>query len=383
MASQSFLVISYSIPNRAAGTPVVIRKLLENFGSDEVVLIGRPTLKREQVKGGRFHYPTLTIPTPPVGFRGEKIWRFLSMFLGIVVGLIAYFRYRPGAILAFYRDESSLFTGYLLHKVTKLPLFTYFCDIYLENYSRGFYRSLAEWLQPKVFRDSQKVIVLTEAMQEYFKEKYTIDSIVIPHCNNLTFNIEKDRIRPTDVCNIGYLGGINVDRVNSLQALCGAISRNSRFFINYFTPTSPEYIRSKGLHIENSSIAFIADDGELIKRLALQDILFLPLSLPPEKRERDAQVLTGFPTKVIEYLLCRVPILVHGDANVFAARFMKERKCGYVVEKDQDLITALHNLNKDEELRSQILAGIDETLSYFDGKKIADSLRGIIFRREA
>jgi len=383
MSNQPFLVISYAIPDRASGTPVVIRKFLENFRSDEVVLIGRPTLKKERIANVNIHYPTMTIPTPPVGFRGEKLWRFLSIFLGSITGLIAIMRYRPKAILAFYRDESSLLTGYWLHKLTGLPLYSYFCDVYLENFPEGLYGKLAAWLQPRVFHESKKVIVLTEAMKDYFEHKYQIDTIVLPHCNNKKVVIFKREITNEDTCRIGYLGSINIDRIQSLQLLCQAINGNQKYQLTYFSATSKEIFQKLGLKIENSSIEFIPDDEQLLKHLSSCDILFLPLAASQERRDREAQVSTGFPTKVIEYLLCQLPILVHSGNNTFGAQFMEDRQCGYnVYGGSEDMLSALNILSSNLELRKQLIINSMSALLYFNGPSIAQKFRELISQKE-
>lgn len=379
MTNKPFLVVSYSIPDRLSGTPVVIRKFLENFSKEEVVLIGRPTLRKNRLQNNSFHYPILTIPTPPVDFYGERLWRFLSCFIGVITGLIAIILYKPKAILAFYRDESSLFIGYWLHKMTRLPLYTYFCDIYLENYPKGFYGKLAAWLQPRVFHESKKVIVLTEAMKDYYKQNYQIDAMVLPHCNNLSVpEIPQKKIRE-NMCLIGYLGSINIDRVQSLRLLCQAIQGNSHYHLTYFSPTSAEYIQHQELNIENSSIEFIRDNEKLVEKLSSCDILFLPLTISQGRHERVAQVATGFPTKVIEYLLCQVPILVHCDENSFVSKFFEENKCGYIVYGGTiELLSALNILNNDPGLRKNLLENSVNTLSYFDGKSISNSFRNLL-----
>jgi len=380
MKRKPFLVVSYAIPNRATGTPVVIRKFLENFSSDQVVLIGRPTQKKERIKNSNFHYPTYLIPTPPVGFRGEKLWRFISIFLGTIVGLFAILVHKPTAILAFYRDESSLLTGYILHKLTQLPLYSYFLDIYLENFKRGYYRKLAAWLQPRVFRDSEKVIVLTEAMKEYFLQEYGLDALVLPHCKNDPIPA-LGKIKPIQgVCKIGYLGGINIDRVKSLQVLTRAIQGNHHYQLNYFTPVPKEKIQEMGLFIKNSCVKFIPDNEQLMKELCECDILFLPLALTNDRQEREIQVKTGFPTKAIEYLSCQVPMLLHSDKGSFCSDFFEEYQCAYILynKKDEEMLDALKHLCSDSDLRKKILSNSIRALSYFSGEMIANSFRNLI-----
>lgn len=375
MNNARFLVVSYSKPERASGTPVVIRKFLENFSGDEVVLIGRPVLENERVRGIKFHYPVITIPTPPVGFRGERIWRLLSTVVGLYVGLMALRRQNAKAILAFYRDESSLLTGYLLHKITNLPFFAYFCDLYLENYQTGYQGLLARWLQPRVFQSATKVLVLTESIKDYYLEEYGIDAEVLPHCNNLP------QINPIPTpgvgskFRIGYLGTVNEDRASSLRMLCEHLRGKDQYHLSYFSPTPPDYLSQLGLLIDNSDVKFIPTDDLLLKELCTCDLLFLPLSAPKDD-VRELQMLTGFPTKAIEYLLCRKPILVHTCMHYFAAQFFTNYECGYVIDGDPDEIgQAIENIAHDDDLKKRLTENTQKAISYFDGKRIADNFR--------
>ena len=380
MNKNPFLVVSYAVPDRSSGTPVVIRKFLENFDKDECVLIGRPTLKKERIQGVKFKYPIMKIPIPPVGFRGEALWRLLSSLLGVIIGMIAIYYYKPKAILAFYRDESSLLTGYWLHKITSLPLYSYFCDIYLENYPGGRYRQLAAWLQPRIFHDSKKVIVLTEAMRDYYSLKYKIDTVVLPHCNNIRVLERSKEINNSEVCKIGYLGSVNIDRIQSLQKLCQAIKDNHSYHLSYFSSTSKEYIQQQNLSIENSSIEFIPNDEKLLQALSSCDILFLPLTISQERTERDAQVSTGFPTKVIEYLLCQKPILVHSKPDYFTAQFFVKNQCGLVIEGGKkELFNGLEKIRGDSKLGVTLSNNSFEIISsYFDGNLIANKFRKLL-----
>jgi glycosyltransferase involved in cell wall biosynthesis len=377
MPIKPFLVVSYSIPNRTSGTSVVIRKFMENFQKDEVVLIGRPAKKNDRISNYLFHYPTYTIPTPPVGSRGERLWRFISIIVGICVGIYAIRAHKPKLILAFYRDESSLLTGYLLHKISGLPLYSYFCDLYLENYPKGIYGKLAAWLQPRIFSNSQKVIVLTEAMKDYYQEKYRINAFVLPHCNNQLIQKNPIDANWTSPVRIGYLGNINVDRIPSLKILCEAINKNDQYFLTYFSSSSEGYLTQQGLKIPNSEIIFIASDELLLAELSKCDVLFLPVIISSQHQEREAQTLTGFPTKAIEYFICQKPILVHSKPDYFSARFFIKNHCGLVVDGEaKDLYEALEQLRRDPELRGRLVDGAFSVLStYFNGQIIAENFR--------
>jgi|GEM_PF-6265898 len=372
---QSILVVSYSIPNRTSGTPVVVRKFLENFRKDEVVLIGRPAGKNDKISNYSFHYAIYKIPTPPVATRGERLWRFLSILAGMPLGLYAIKTHKPKLILTFYRDESSLLTGYLLHKITGLPFYSYFCDIYQEITPKGIYGKLAAWLQPRVLSHSKKVFVLTEAMRDYYKQKYELDAFVLPHCNNL--QIQKSFESPqSSPIKIGYLGSIGIDRIPSLRQLCEAINQNSRYFLTYFSSYSEAHLIQHGLKIPNSKIVFIASDELLIDELSKCDVFFLPVN-SSEHQERSPQFITGFPTKAIDYFVCQKPILVHSKPNFFAARFFQSYRCGLVVDGGKDSIyAALEKLLNDSELRAELVGNAFSVLTtYFNGSVVAEKFR--------
>ena len=372
------LVVSYSLPIRATGTPVVIRNFLENFKSDEIVLIGRPVKMNEKISNYHVNYPIYVIPTPPVGTRMEKFWRLLSLICGLFLGIYAIKKHKITNILTFYRDYSSLMTGYLLHKITKIPFSSYFCDLYSENYPIGFYSNLAKWLQPRIFRCSFKVFVLTEAMQEYYKETYNLQTTVLPHCVN---NFPKQKIILDDYKSpfrIGYLGDINIDRIFSIKLLCEAILNNEDYELIYFTPKSDEFLIKENLLIPNSKRIYISNNEILLRELNSCDVLFLPVMQSQDHFERNPQVMTGFPTKTIEYLFASKPILIHGKKEYFISKFSERYKFSLIVEGGvKELFSALETLKNDYMLRENLAYNTYKALKYFDGVRISN-----LFRKE-
>jgi len=375
-SGSKMLIVSYSLPNRASGTPVVIRKFLENFNKDEIVLIGRPVLKNEEVKGLKLKYRTYTIPTLPVGFRGERLWRTLSVFVGIFIGLYAIKKHKLNTILTFYRDQSSLLTGYLLFKLTGLPFYAYFCDLYLENYPHGIENILAKWLQPRVFKNAAIVFVLTEGIKEYYQKEYQLRTIVLPHCNNQKPEAKVDFSQQSDPVKIGYLGGINIDRIASLKILCEAVREDDNFEIIYFTPSPKSILEKEGLLITNSKMLFVPNDFELVKQLSKCDILFLPIKNNTNNSAREYQAITGFPTKTIEYLLSQKPILVHSDRDHFVSKIFDEFHCGLVTAGGSNEIKSLLlQINSDNSLRHELAKNSLIALEYFDGQNVSDEFR--------
>ena len=366
------LVVSYALPFRNTGTPVVVRTFLENFNNDEVVLMGRPVKKKERVLDYRPHYPMYLIPTPPVEARGEKLWRFLSVILGTILGLYLVLKFKPTEILAFYRDESSLLTGYIVNRITGVPLYSYFCDLYIENYSKGWYGILAKWLQPKIFEHSNRIFVLTEGIKEYYLQRYGIQSEVIPHCINEPIEHKPVSTNLTLPLKIGYLGSINIDRTSSLRLLSTAIENNEKYQLQYYTSTPEGVLREAGLLIPNSIVKHIPDDAQLKEEIEKCDILFLPQTITKKEDPRWFQLLTGLPTKTLKYLISGKPILVHSHLEYFLTKFIREYHCGYVIQAGKaEILLALEQLSSDDNLRKKLSEGCVNACKYFTGSLVA------------
>src|SRR5438093_5101491 len=116
------MVVAQALPFQSSGTSILLRRLLENFGGDEIVLLARNPNPHLRLDSGPLHYPAVTIASVRAGVRGDRYWRFLSLVPGIIAGIRAVRRHRPVAILAVFPDEIALLTGYILHRLTRLPL---------------------------------------------------------------------------------------------------------------------------------------------------------------------------------------------------------------------------------------------------------------------
>ena len=193
---------------------------------------------------------------------------------------------------------------------------------------------------------------------------------MLPHCNNRQPLERVRKLASNAVCKIGYLGNVNIDRVRSLQILCSAIRDNPFYQLTYFTASSFEYLQQQGLVINNSSVEYISDDEQLLEELSSCDILFLPLALP-HGIDRRIQVQTGFPTKVIEYLLSQVPILCHSDGGTFAEKFIINHNIGKVVSGGKyELFQGLKSICHNMAFREQVIENSRKTLSYFYGENV-------------
>lgn len=373
------MVVAYSLPFESAGTSIVLRRLLENFASDEVVLLARNPNPHLQLESHPLHYPTVRIPALPSGMRGEHYWRFSAVLPGIIAGLREIRRRRPAAIMAVFPDEISLLTGYCLHRLTQVPLFAYFCDLYMEDRPGGWEGRLARWLQPRVFRAASRIIAVNEGMAGYYREHYGTNALCVPTCINVDIPRPNPVPSPGNPFVVGYSGTINSARISSLRALVRAIGNHAAYAIRYFTPQKPAFLRAYDLWTQNSEAAFVSGEAELIRRLSGCDALFLPLTFDVGENSRD-QLATCFGIKSYEYFLSQRPVLLQCPGDYFIARFYRDWDCGMVVDDPgpEALVAALERLRSDGGLRTGFVHNALMAARQFEGPRVATILRAAL-----
>jgi glycosyltransferase involved in cell wall biosynthesis len=218
-------------------------------------------------------------------------------------------------------------------------------------------------------------------MRAYYKERYGQDSLCVPTCINVTVPAPGVPPRSGNPFVIGYSGNVNSARTGQLRALVRAIGSDAAFAIRYFTPQTPDFLRSQGLWTENSSHLFVTDEGDLVRHLSGCDALFLPLAFDVDQSSRD-QLATCFGTKSFEYFLSQRPVIVQCPGDYFTARFFRAGDCGLVVDDPsaEALAAALRRLSSDESLRTRLVQNALEAARQFEGPRVAGLLRSELMR---
>jgi len=367
----------FALPDVASGTGIVLRRLVENLDPDEAVLLGRGASRRWRLDREPLSLPSIRVRWVSYGLRGERFSRLTGVLPAVVQGHAAVRRHGCGAILAMYPDEGSLLTGYLLHRITRLPLMLYFCDLYMEEWrGDGWESRMARWLQPRAFRDAARLFAVNQGLAEFYRERYGIDAVTLPTCINRPIPPFEPPPPPGRPLRIAYSGNVYSARIDSLRALVAVVGGDPAFALHYFTPQKPEYLKSLGVWCDNATAEFVADESALIARLRECDVMFLPLTFSVEEHARE-QLATCFGVKAYEYFLAGRPVLVHCPGDYFLARFFRERACGVVVEdpSPQALAAGLARLRDGGSLRADLVRNGLEAVRQFEGRRVAATLR--------
>lgn len=371
----SMLVIASETPSNNNGSGVIINRLLCHFNSNEMIYLGRKAVAKGRVK---MPFPVYSIPAPSVDSRGERFWRLLSVVPGVIIGLYLILKYRPSSIVCFFPFENALLITYILHKLTGKKYYPYLNDLYMEN-RKGHEKAIADWLQPRFFRNAKKIIVVNEGMKRFYRERYGIESEVIFTSINDAIPVSVSVGEPHQPFVMGYSGNINRDRIDPFQVLIRALRDKPEYKIRMFSGVSRTQLEKWDLWSDNVSLEFFNNSAKLVEELSKCDLLYLPLTFRTDMTSRE-QLATCLGIKSYEYLISGVPVMVHCPLEYYTAQFYVERNCGLVVgsldEKAvEEAIWSLRNKIVDSQL---LVNNSLRAARAFTGELNADKLRKIV-----
>lgn len=168
------LFVVRALPYEAAGTPVVIRNLLEYLPSEDIYILGRrpdPTKRLpKNVKQKIFNSILYT--------KGYRFWKYFSIIPGFFMGLWLVYRYKITKIVGVFQDDASLILAYRLAMFfPQLEFYPYFMDLYAEQ-KEGKEEVTTSAFQQELFRRAKKVLVCNDGMKTYLDPLYTATEFV-------------------------------------------------------------------------------------------------------------------------------------------------------------------------------------------------------------
>lgn len=373
------LIVTRALPVESGGTMIVIRRLLENFNANEVVVLGRTPYKPRILKNEPPpKHPYFEIPTPQI--KGFRLWRMLSVIPGFFQGLWIIWRYKIKVIVGVYPDEGSLMLSAFLSICTRKCYMAYFCDLYMENQRRKRFRFLADWLQPYVFKRADRILAANAGMKRFYDERYDVDSLLMPTAINGPIPESFTLPEVSKKFVIGYSGSIVPDRLDPMQALVKAIGEDAGYEIRLFTPQTEQYLRSVNIWASNVTRRFCTSHAELMAELSQCHVLYLPLTFRTEYNSRE-QLATCFGIKCYEYFQSCRPVLVHCPLDYFTSTFFTATQCGAAIGtlEIEEIKMALEKFRHEYNVVGrQYVAKAIEAASDFRGDRIMNRLTATI-----
>lgn len=319
------IFISQEVPLYGSlSTTSVLRALVMNLqNAEKIHYLGfRSVGSKKQIDNPDFTYTIITLPR-----RGERYFRFLFLPILFAAGLWRMLSGKHSLVFAAFPDDASLLLGYLLSVFGSKKFYPYFMDLYTET---GVWaQPLDKWLQKRVFAKAEKVVVINEGMQSFYKENYNKTTVCLPHVYSSEPAIVKNYEEINNSFTIGYSGTVNGARIAGLRNLNEALLNLPNTKLCIFSPQDEIFLRAEGLWHKKIEQTNITDSKQLLNALSSCDALYIPVYAGKIDK---AQIETSFGGKMVEYLASGVPIIIDADKNFFTYKFMKKHDVGILLE---------------------------------------------------
>lgn len=313
---------------------------------------------------------------PPENWRGHR-WILLLQFPALLLTSIwVLFFFRCKVIFVVYPDHLFLLAGYLLSKIFNKPLYAYFHNTYLENNPNS---RLAHWLQPMVFKRAKHIFVMSEGLESYYKKLYP-DLKCSALVHTTMKYLEADNVVLPPIHNplrLVFAGNVNASCSEAMGRFVKLIKNNPEFSLQIYSGMRKKTFQNIGIFSDNIVIANVPYDF-LLNHIQKADVVIHPHGFLGEMALHEYETI--FPTKTIEYLQCRRPILAHVPADSFIAKFYRERDCALLVCEPtvEALYEGLMQISKDDALRKKLVTNALKAARRFYAPNVIQRLRDVI-----
>lgn len=371
------LYVSDCVPPIATGPSILIHRLLRCFPDGSYMFLTRSfkgRLEEEVDEGlqlsGRYFYvlnnslwrffPKLQssqskwkwLQVPFIFWRGMQVLRGKSV--------------KHLLVAPFAHWGTFLLATCLLHCISGTPMSIYFFDIFDRGRRDNWENRVRSLIERMAISMASHVFVMSEPLQEHYREKYGIKSILLPHPIDLSFynsscNVEKGELKQSgELLKIVFTGMIYESQLDAILNLVNVVNELPNVELHIYTPRTEPKLRWMGISGHHVIFHGRVSHKEIPAIQQNADILFLPMAfnsvyphmikkIPSRKLREDLaaerQVIkTASPSKLPEYLAAGRPILIHAPSYSYVAWYGKTHQCAEVVD-NQDL----------EALRSAVL----------------------------
>lgn len=351
------LLTVQNFPPSQGGTALLLYDVLRHFPEDSIVSLSGPDL--EANPSGQ-SLPFLHSYVRVLGGRRatlSALRRAPSLCIPLIVSRIVRLarKHRVRRIYAHYPNAPFLIAAYQAARLLRLPLAVYF-DILWEE--RGEAPRLASRYERRIVHRADRRFAITESAVEHLTRKHGLPFELMPHTIDTQGLAEVPHALPAGERQrrIHFAGSIyaemNLDALSRLSEVIGGLDLDCK--LQLYTPSNREELLSLGMRDGVFETAF-ASRAELLEIQGRSDILYLPQAFHSNRSE---MIRHNFPTKALEYMLARRPILVHSPKGSYLTESAREHGYGLIVDTpDRSVLRdAVVRLLEDESLQRELVA---------------------------
>jgi Glycosyltransferase Family 4 len=333
---KKLLIISWTLHPWPTGSSIIVNNLAENMNRDDVVLVGEkhPTLASAWPDDlPKIYYVD---PNVKIRGRGQTHLRWLNFFRTKAQLLAICKKERVDKILIIFPDDFYLSLAYSLSKTLNIPLFSWFHNTYLDNYT-GYRKYIASILQPLVFKHSSKVFVMSDGMKKYYDQKYPeyhFETLVHGFKLPDKQHTGKSNTASKGVIKFLFTGSLNESCRDATIRMMKVILAHPDYELHIYTGNPRSDFEKYGIVGERLFYHGFIALSQLYIKMKEFDIMLLPHGFMGDRT--DVEFKTIFPTRTIPLLVSGKPILAHTPKGVFLTDFLEKNNCAFVVGEPSD-----------------------------------------------
>lgn len=376
------LIISHCVPPIPFGPSMLFLRLFKYFPADSYVVL---TSRYEEKIGAsalsdrlqcKYYYVGQTILG---GYtRWSSIREWLDVIPMVAKGLVIIRKEKITDLIVHPISGNFLLASYILHRITRIPLYIYVLDLYTAAQIYRIRKLMSVPIEKAAIKVAKKVFVMSEALKDFYRNKYDIEPVLLPHPIELkpyNAQIMKNMQKARDGKKvIAFTGMIYEAQLDALQNLVSAVNGMSEVEFHIYSHRTTSKLMSLGLsgsniihhgYVEPSKITDIQRDA---------DILFLPMAFNSPYPDI---IKTASPVKLPEYLASGTPILVHAPEDAYISWYARKYGWGLVVDKpDLELLReAVQVLLRDDFLKEKLVQNAFNTVQMHEESKVSNTLQ--------
>jgi glycosyltransferase involved in cell wall biosynthesis len=375
--ARRFLVVSGYFPPIVGGTSTVVRNLLAAFDPASFAVVAEAPSSLD----GRHNAPA------PAGIRVRRVGlprlirrlpfftRFARRARFALTPLIrrailrSARRLRAERLVALYPSWPFLLAAFQAHRITGIPLITYYMDVTDPHpSSHPLDLQAIRHMEEVILKSASRRLVLSEIIAHDLRARYGLDSVVVPHSIDIPAMLQRAAAAPPAIPVPGkevllvHTGVVEDLQQESLLRLARALhwhpDLNARLVIS--TPTSKADLARRGFDLPCVDIRNL-DQEEVF---ALQRQAAIAVAVLPFQSRLTRLQMTAFPTKIVEYMLSGAPILIHAPPESYLVESARHHRYAMLVTEPSEkaLAEAIRVMLADREMTRQLVANARATV---------------------
>ncbi len=373
------LLISHTLPPVNIGVSFLIYRIFKYFDKDKYIVLTTKPKDSSMNSGDRLkcNYYYSSARSIHDGYnRLSSIMEWLDCIKIVLDTIKIYRKENINSILVFPEVGNDILAAYLLHKILKLPLSIYFFDCYSAAQSSLIRKKLAPIIEKYAIRSAKAVFVMSEALNDHYKNMYGVESVVLPHPVDLEKYEEiivEETIMVSKKEKVVYTGMIYEAHYDAVKNMADSVDEMDDVEFHIYTRRDYDALKKRGIIGKNTVYHGLVSEKDIPRIQKEADVLFLPLAFDSPY---PVIIRTASPGKLPEYLAAARPILVHAPKDSYISWYARKNGWGHVVDvlDREKLKEAIKKLIYDKQYCERMIEAAKITAKDHDSRAVFNKM---------